>query len=104
MSHLKKSKAIRVSKDEQVTTYFWNALYCSQCRGKYKDRVPNPFKEGEFITLNRIQKPDKNYIILESDLQADNLYPENSIPLPYWRKALHLIKFDNSKRATELKG
>ena len=73
------------------------------CRERLEERIPNPLKEGEFVQLYHIKKPSKNYIILESDLQEGNIYPEKLIPLPAWKKTLHVINFENELRDPLLK-
>lgn len=48
-----------------VTTYTWRAYHCELCKSEYQDRVYSE-REDRWYWLLDINRPDSNYMILES--------------------------------------
>lgn len=71
-----------------MTTYTWKAFHCELCKSKYPLRVENPFDPSNSLPLFEIDKPDSNYIVLESFLVDLN---ETGEP----KRTIHLIRIGN---------
>lgn len=50
--------------NQYVKTYCWKALECELCKQKFPDRVETP--DSNVIDLVQFDKPDHDYIVLES--------------------------------------
>ena len=86
---MSRKEIIKITEDDQVTTYSWRAFHCELCNSKFADNIPNPRLKGEWLSLFELSKPEKNYIILESYLSEGVIQESNS----QWQKNMHVVNF-----------
>lgn len=65
---LGRKECVQVTANRQVTTYSWKAFYCELCKAKYQETVTNPCNKAIEIDIFGIDKPDGNYMVVESAL------------------------------------
>lgn len=65
---MSRKEIIKITGDDQVTTYSWRAFHCELCNSKFADNIPNPRINGEWVSLFEFSKPETNYMVLESYL------------------------------------
>ena len=68
---LQRKDSIKVSHNGLVTSYSWRAFQCELCKGSYPETVPNPHLLREEVSLVGIEKPDDNFLVLESYIDSE---------------------------------
>jgi E3 ubiquitin-protein ligase DOA10 len=63
---LNSKSSFKESNPPGVKTYCWKVLECELCKTRFPDRISSPEDKSKIINLLYFEKPNQDYMVLES--------------------------------------